>query len=109
MAAVATGRVGRRAMAMLRAMAQSAMAGALNRVAAATHATALPPLFGAHAPFSLAARSMKVMQTLKKRCEHCVIVRRGQIRYVYCKMNPRHKARNGPKRRAGWLHKRNNS
>ena len=52
---------------------------------------------------------MKVMQSLKKRCDHCYIVRRGTLRYMYCKMNPRHKARNGPKRRAGWAHKRPNA
>ena len=88
-------------------MLRSLVSGAFARVA---HAAALPPpLFSSGSPFSLAARSMKVMQTLKKRCEHCYIVRRGTIRYVYCKMNPRHKARNGPKRRAGWLHKRPNA
>ena len=91
---------------MLRAALHGALSSALHRVATAT---ALPPLFAPMSPLAFANRSMKVMQTLKKRCEHCVIVRRGQIRYVYCKMNPRHKARNGPKRRAGWLHKRNNS
>ena len=49
--------------------------------------------------FSLAARWMKVRSSLKKRCESCFIVRRGKIAYVYCTANPRHKQRQGPKRR----------
>ena len=81
---------------------------ALTRATTSTSAFPTLSLFAAASPLALAVqqRSMKVMQTLKKRCEHCYIVRRGTIRYVYCKVNPRHKARNGPKRRAGWLHKR---
>ena len=55
-----------------------------------------PSLFS---PLSLAVRSMKVVSSLKKRCESCYIVKRGTIAYVYCKANPRHKARQGPKRR----------
>lgn len=55
-------------------------------------------------PFSvlttpLMQRSMKVMSALQKRCENCYMVRRGNIQYVYCKVHPRHKARQGPKRR----------
>ena len=63
--------------------------------------------FGAHItapimlPFSLQARSMKVVSSLKKRCESCRLVKRGKILYMYCKENPRHKARQGPKRRKG--------
>ena len=84
-------------------MLRSLLHGTLGRAALAA---ALPRLWASSTPLSLAARSMKVMQTLKKRCDACYIVRRGKIRYVYCKLNPRHKARNGPKRRAGWLDKR---
>ena len=56
-------------------------------------------------PFSVhyfSARCMKVVSALKKRCEHCTTVKRGRLTYIYCKVNPRHKQRNGPKRRAGW-------
>ncbi len=44
-------------------------------------------------------RWMKVMSSIKKRCDACYIVRRGKIAYVYCKVHPRHKARQGPKNR----------
>ena len=91
---------------MLRAALHGAMASSLTRVA---QATALPSLFSPISPFALATRTMKVMQPLKKRCDHCYIVKRGKLRFVYCKVNPRHKARNGPKVRAGWLHKRPNA
>ena len=64
------------------------------------------PLAAFNSQLTFASRTMKVMQTLKKRCEHCYIVKRGNLRYVSCKVNPRHKARNGPKVRAGWLRKR---
>ena len=50
-------------------------------------------------PLNTLSRSMKVVSSLKKRCESCIIVKRGTISYVYCSANPRHKARNGPKRR----------
>ena len=89
---------------MFRSMLQGA-AGALTRVAHST--TPLTPTFlGASSPLNLAVRSMRVMTSLKKRCEHCYMVKRGHLMYIYCKVNPRHKARNGPKRRAGWLKKR---
>ncbi|KKA27406.1 hypothetical protein TD95_000475 [Thielaviopsis punctulata] len=46
-------------------------------------------------------RGMKVHSSVKKRCEHCKIVRRkagkrhnGYL-YVICKANPRHKQRQG--------------
>ena len=44
-------------------------------------------------------RSMKVVSSLKKRCESCYIVKRGKIAYVFCTANPRHKSRQGPKRK----------
>ena len=53
----------------------------------------------AASPSTLLARTMKVMSSLKKRCDACKFVKRGTISYVYCKANPRHKARQGPKRR----------
>jgi ribosomal protein L36 len=59
----------------------------------ATHLPSRPP-FGA-----LSVRFMKVKSSLQKRCEGCYFVKRGLISYMYCKINPRHKARQGPKRR----------
>ena len=35
------------------------------------------------------------------RCEACYFVKRGNISYVYCKVNPRHKQRQGPKHKQG--------
>lgn len=71
-------------------------------------AAAISPPQHLFAPAALGfvGRSMKVMSALKKRCEHCRIVRRGLISYVYCSTNPKHKARQGPKRRAGWQNKK---
>ncbi|KUI70176.1 50S ribosomal protein L36 [Cytospora mali] len=46
-------------------------------------------------------RGMKVHSSIKKRCEHCKIVRRKKgkrgngYRYVICSSNPRHKQRQG--------------
>jgi len=28
-------------------------------------------------------------------CKHCYVVKRGKVRYVYCKMHPKHKQRQG--------------
>ena len=41
---------------------------------------------------------MKVKSSVKKRCEHCYIVKRAGITYVYCKRDPRHKQKQGPRR-----------
>ncbi len=60
--------------------------------------TARAPLFSAFRDV-LSARTMKVMSSIRKRCGDCRIVRRGNISYVFCKTHPRHKARQGPKRR----------
>ena len=35
------------------------------------------------------------------RCEACYFVKRGNISYVYCKTNPRHKQRQGSKHKQG--------
>ncbi|KAK0750340.1 ribosomal protein L36-domain-containing protein [Schizothecium vesticola] len=46
-------------------------------------------------------RGMKVHSAIRKRCEHCMIVRRKAnkrkvgYRYVICSANPRHKQRQG--------------
>ncbi|RCI12297.1 hypothetical protein L249_0273 [Ophiocordyceps polyrhachis-furcata BCC 54312] len=46
-------------------------------------------------------RGMKVHSAIKKRCEHCKVVRRKSGKrhtgylYVICKANPRHKQRQG--------------
>ena len=38
---------------------------------------------------------MKVRSSIKAMCKHCYVVRRGKTRYVYCKMTPKHKQRQG--------------
>ena len=38
---------------------------------------------------------MKVRTSLKKLCKHCKMIKRGKKVYVSCKMNPRHKQRQG--------------
>lgn len=40
-------------------------------------------------------RGLKIGVSITRRCEHCYIVIRNGIRYVYCKVNPRHKRRQG--------------
>ena len=73
--------------------------------AAASKAALPAPLQGGGALSSMiSARCLKVMSALKKRCESCVIVKRGKLTYVYCKANPRHNCRNGPKRRGKGNH-----
>ncbi|KAF7562990.1 hypothetical protein G7046_g1131 [Stylonectria norvegica] len=68
----------------------------------------IPSLFGGNASVGVAAvggavmqqtRGMKVHSSVKKRCEHCKVVRRkagkrhnGYL-YIICKANPRHKQR----------------
>ena len=38
---------------------------------------------------------MKVQSSVKPRCSHCKVVRRKGIVRVICKVNPRHKQRQG--------------
>lgn len=38
---------------------------------------------------------MKVKASVKKRCEHCYIVKRKGVNFVYCKRAPKHKQRQG--------------
>ncbi len=38
---------------------------------------------------------MKVSASVKRRCEHCKIIRRKGKVVVICKRNPRHKQRQG--------------
>jgi large subunit ribosomal protein L36 len=38
---------------------------------------------------------MKVRSSVKKVCTECYIVRRGKVRFVCCKKNPKHKQRQG--------------
>ncbi|KGG52844.1 ribosomal protein [Mitosporidium daphniae] len=40
-------------------------------------------------------RGLKVGVSITRRCENCYIVVRNGIRYVYCKVNRRHKRRQG--------------
>lgn len=36
---------------------------------------------------------MKVRSSVKKICEHCILIRREGVLRVICKKNPRHKQR----------------
>ena len=47
------------------------------------------------------ARAEPKPPALASRCEACYFVKRGNISYVYCKTNPRHKQRQGPKHKQG--------
>ncbi|HCR16995.1 MAG TPA: 50S ribosomal protein L36 [Candidatus Latescibacteria bacterium] len=38
---------------------------------------------------------MKVRASVKKRCNHCKIIRRKGVLRVICKQDPRHKQRQG--------------
>ena len=38
---------------------------------------------------------MKVQASVKRRCNHCKIIRRKGVVRVICKNNPRHKQRQG--------------
>lgn len=38
---------------------------------------------------------MKVRSSIKLRCPHCYVVRRRGTNYVYCKIAPKHKQRQG--------------
>ena len=40
-------------------------------------------------------RGLKVGVSITRRCENCYIVVRNGVRYVYCKVNRRHKRRQG--------------
>jgi ribosomal protein L36 len=76
------------------------------RLTPATHAAAarlINPITPYHTtpttPNLTLARLMRVRASLKKRCDACYFARRGKILYMYCKAHPRHKGRQGPKRR----------
>lgn len=38
---------------------------------------------------------MKVQSSVRKRCNHCIVIRRRGVVRVICKVNPRHKQRQG--------------
>ncbi|QJC34145.1 50S ribosomal protein L36 [Enterobacteriaceae endosymbiont of Donacia cinerea] len=38
---------------------------------------------------------MKVRTSIKKLCRHCKIIRRNRVIYVFCKIDPKHKQRQG--------------
>jgi len=38
---------------------------------------------------------MRVRASVKRRCEHCQIIKRGGVVRVICSSNPRHKQRQG--------------
>jgi large subunit ribosomal protein L36 len=77
-------------------------AGPLHAATASALRAARPCALMQTAPTLLFARWMRVKSSIKRLCDECYLVRRGKINYVYCKVNPRHKQRQGPKRRAGW-------
>jgi len=43
------------------------------------------------ATYAAASRGMKVKASVKKICEHCRLVKRERVLYVYCDRNPKHK------------------
>ncbi|KAG5941213.1 hypothetical protein E4U60_000120 [Claviceps pazoutovae] len=99
---------------LLRTIALSGSIGCLagKALRAASPSTSwMPSLFGStllSRPSPLGAslmqqqtRGMKVQSSVKKRCEHCKVVRRKSGKrhngylYIICKVNPRHKQRQG--------------
>ncbi|MDR0361269.1 MAG: 50S ribosomal protein L36 [Planctomycetota bacterium] len=38
---------------------------------------------------------MKVTPSIRKRCEHCKMIHRKGVLRIICKVNPRHKMRQG--------------
>ncbi|KAI0876960.1 hypothetical protein GGS24DRAFT_498399 [Hypoxylon argillaceum] len=81
----------------LRSISQSALAPAhAHRPAMTRPTTTLPAVLAQQH-----IRGMKVHSAVKKRCEHCKVVRRkagkrhrGYL-YIICSANPRHKQRQG--------------
>ena len=71
----------------------------LQGAAARLRPLAVPALMPSAITDGFLTRSMKVMSSLKKRCDQCRLVKRGKLTYIYCPANGKHKARNGPKRR----------
>ena len=49
------------------------------------------PVFQRTPMLTAADRSMKVKASLKKLCEHCRLVKRERVLYVYCSRDPKHK------------------
>ncbi|GJQ13499.1 hypothetical protein GpartN1_g5290.t1 [Galdieria partita] len=41
------------------------------------------------------SRGFKVVSSVRRRCESCVIIRKGKRIYVYCDKHPKHKQRQG--------------
>ncbi|KAL2210391.1 hypothetical protein CC79DRAFT_1365784 [Sarocladium strictum] len=66
-----------------------------------TMQTAQPAMGTSLARAAEQTRGMKVHSAVKKRCEHCKVVRRKSGKrhngylYIICKANPRHKQRQG--------------
>ncbi|KFH43478.1 50S ribosomal protein-like protein [Hapsidospora chrysogenum ATCC 11550] len=80
---------------------QRAISGILGRVPPMTMASKQPSLSVLGNGMAQQTRGMKVHSSVKKRCEHCKVVRRkggkrhnGYL-YIICKSNPRHKQRQG--------------
>ncbi|KAK2067821.1 hypothetical protein P8C59_001527 [Phyllachora maydis] len=70
-------------------------------VAGSTGLKTRPAEIGALAVARQQTRGMKVQSSIKKRCEHCKVVRRKATKrhkghlYIICPANPRHKQRQG--------------
>jgi len=81
---------------------QRAIGRILGRVPAMTMASKQQPALSVlRNGMAQQTRGMKVHSSVKKRCEHCKVVRRkggkrhnGYL-YIICKSNPRHKQRQG--------------
>ncbi|KAI2604316.1 ribosomal protein L36-domain-containing protein [Hypoxylon fragiforme] len=82
----------------IRTISQAALAPSTT---ARPTATAANPTRAAQVFAQQQSRGMKVHSSIKKRCEHCKVVRRkankrhGGYRYIICPANPRHKQRQG--------------
>ncbi|KAI5859689.1 ribosomal protein L36-domain-containing protein [Durotheca rogersii] len=86
-----------------RHLSQMIIASCVPRPTATSPATAIyaPGLWQRLARQQQQTRGMKVHSSVKKRCEHCKVVRRkagkrhrGYL-YIVCSANPRHKQRQG--------------
>jgi large subunit ribosomal protein L36 len=80
---------------MYRVVFNSLVRSSSKLLASATRTTqAIRPIANNTNELSL-VRGFKVKSSVKKRCEHCYMAtRKGRV-YVLCKVNPKHKQRQG--------------
>ncbi|KAH6847072.1 ribosomal protein L36-domain-containing protein [Chaetomium sp. MPI-CAGE-AT-0009] len=90
-----------------RCLSQAALAGSSSRTTTTTATTVSGAAVGTAVQRGVAVfttqqvRGMKVRSAIKKRCEHCKVVRRKANKrhngylYIVCPANPRHKQRQG--------------